>query len=346
MFLAALAMINFVVFSCVTIAASMQIHVPGESLLQVSEHESDFWECPQVHDRVPKSGIVLKHFPKCGGGSVVRLLEASVGKRGEAFATVHERQQLQMSDVAGDSFVIGLVRNPFERYVSSWSWQSRKKSQLRQSLSGRAARKLLGEDTIVGETREDRGRFREYMRRLGFHNSSTPSIGHYSLTFFLAYMAVNTDLPSYDCKLGLEQGLNFDAGDSLNLRVADKAGTNSDFNMQEFYEQHAALLQEASAGMSNLTTSSLKEVPVSCWIRTEHLFNDTRSCLVKYEDHRPHGARVHWAAFEQAVTSLPRVHAVEHVSCDQFYDTQLRETVLRRDGAILRAFGYPEGCNL
>jgi len=99
---------------------------------------------------------------------------------------------------------------------------------------------------------------------------------------------------------------------------------------------------------------------VDCWIRTETLKDDLRSCLTRFND-RAGGDVVNWVEFNKTVKAQEEEHEKtsepgkfkfkvwtknsEHQPCDFYFDQANTDFVLQTDSEIFSKFAYPKCCD-
>merc|ERR1712113_957492 len=87
--------------------------------------------------------------------------------------------------------------------------------------------------------------------------------------------------------------------------------------------------------------SGFDKSAVDCWVKTESLVNDMKTCLFQYEFTT--GGQVNWANFNRTV-ELSRVNPTGHMPCSEFYDNDTAALVLGADRHIFELFGYETCC--
>lgn len=268
--------------------------------------------------------IILNHLAKAGGSFVRKILRHCL-KNTSYLNIEHEKDSLSSNDVKDASrFVIGLVRNPYDYYVSLWGYTSYPNTCCYKSaLTSEEREQDLGRDNPYGKTDEDKARFRKWLRDI-----SADNLGVESLRFYGSYLRQ----PDH----ATPEGWHY---------LKSKAPEVQD---------HMSVIDEA---LRQFTPDS---GPVTCWVHTENLVDDVRKCLEMYEGSNDHGVLgsvisdtrlVDWPRFEQIITDPRHVpastpeDALGHVPCSEFYDQETLDLVERMDHTLLRSFGYPKGCS-
>lgn len=248
--------------------------------------------------------LVMNHLAKCGGSFVKRVLfEAVPGP----LRIENEAVSLSKRDVANRNFIIGLIRNPFDYYVSLWAFTSTPRTCcFKQALTSNEREETLGRDHPLGSSEDDRARFRKWLRTV-----NARELGVLSLRFYGSYLRQSPDLPF-----------------SWHSHTANAP------SMRE----HAALISDAIGNFSEAS-------PVSCWVHSEQLEADLRGCLVQYETEVGQPV-VNWASFNRSVGTKEDTNDSEHVPCEEMYDEESRKFVEQGDLKLLEAFGYPRRCQL
>lgn len=83
-----------------------------------------------------------------------------------------------------------------------------------------------------------------------------------------------------------------------------------------------------------------------CWIHTENLVGDLRSCLEQYE--KASGATIDFAKFD-SFTNKPQStggnhNPSSHDKCESYFDDESAESVMHLDSHLFNAFGYTQCC--
>jgi len=250
--------------------------------------------------------LTLNHLAKCGG-SFARLVLQDVVKDVQI---ENEAAMVSREDVQNNDFIIGLVRNPFDYYVSLWSFTSEPNSCcFKFALNETQRSGLLSSSKVHGDTHEDRARFKAWLREI-----SADQLGVMSLRFYGSY---------------LEPGKERVIENDWHYKTA-----------RHYFEAHPDLKDHI---VSELHQFGMDDGPVSCWVRTEDLEQDLRHCLKRYEESRAH-SMVDFDALESKLKTAAK-NSVPRIPCNDFYDDDLKELVRKVDGQLLRAFQYPSRCS-
>lgn len=268
---------------------------------------------PGLNDGDPhqQKHLVLNHLAKCGGSFAKRVLwEAVPGPR---LRIQEEETSLSEKDLEQNNFIIGIVRNPFDYYVSLWAYTSEPFTCcFKRALTLQQRQETLGRERPLGSSVEDRERFRRWLRAV-----SSEELGVLSLRFYGSY-----------------------------LRGWDGPGASSlPYNWQYITARSAAAQAAApkvNAALANFS-GAVVAGPVSCWVQTEALTEGLRSCLQRYEAEVGLPV-VDWAAFNRSAATSDQNDA-PHAPCSEFYDRESADLVAAGDAHLFRAFGYARGCN-
>merc|ERR1719221_1564927 len=233
-----------------------------------------------------------------------------------------EQDSITDEDVK-ETFVIGLVRHPFDYYISLWTYNSGYYGHpgmggFRQALSPEEKKAALGKDLKVGEIRgessDDQKKFRNFVRIINLED-----MGTLSTRFYFSY-----------------------------LRVMQPEVDKLEFLMKsarKIINQNTTLLKAMKKGFHNFHRYNSTRKPVSCWIRTENLFADTKICLQQYEARIGQNV-VNWKRFEGMTKSKSRkANPTLHAPCSTLYDEETKAFVLLSDQYIFDAFKYPRDCS-
>lgn len=250
--------------------------------------------------------LTLNHLAKCGG-SFARVVLQDVVKDVQI---ENEAAMVSGDDVRNNDFIIGLVRNPFDYYVSLWSFTSEPNSCCFKFALDEARRsELLSKSKVHGDTAEDRSRFKRWLQEI-----STDQLGVMSLRFYGSY---------------LDPGKEKVIENDWHYKTA-----------RSYFQTHEDLKGHIQ---SELGRFDAEDGPVSCWVRTEILEQDLRRCLSRYEDTMGHSF-VDFKALEAKLATASR-NSAPRAPCDDFYDDELKQLVQQVDGELLRAFQYPSRCS-
>lgn len=136
---------------------------------------------PPADVREHKIHVTINHLAKAGGTFVHDIVEKSLPKD----RLTWEREGDGITETESkENFVIGMVRNPFNYYVSLWSYTSDKNHCcFRNSLPLELQEQIFSQEKVLGSTEEDRRRFRRWLRYI-----STPQLGLMSMRFYGSYL--------------------------------------------------------------------------------------------------------------------------------------------------------------
>lgn len=255
------------------------------------------------------SQLTFNHMPKCGGTFVKDILRDCV--KDQSLHVIQEDQSAPPHDAS--QFVVGIVRNPFDYYVSLWAYSScgtNWGTRFRNALTTQQQLDLLASKLKcfdaenapltsappppLGTDSEDVMRFRKWLAAVNNKN-----VGTASMRFFYSY----ADNAAAHYPLG-----------------------KSSFQLVDHTIEAAKIVDELEKFDSTRT----------CWVRTDNLVSTLRDCLVEFE---AHGGDVDWAAFGDAV-EVSWKNPSPHVSTSEFYDEESTKTVLHYDAALFRMFGF------
>lgn len=128
-----------------------------------------------------KIDITINHLAKAGGTFVHDMVEHSLPKE----RLTWEREGDGITEFESkENFVIGMVRNPLNYYVSLWSYTSDKNHCcFRNSVPAELQDDVFGHDAVLGSTEADKKRFRRWLRLV-----STRELGLMSMRFYGSYL--------------------------------------------------------------------------------------------------------------------------------------------------------------
>lgn len=128
-----------------------------------------------------KIDITINHLAKAGGTFVHDMVEHSLPKD----RLTWEREGDGITEFESkENFVIGMVRNPLNYYVSLWSYTSDKNHCcFRNSIPVELQEDVFGHDAVLGSTEADKQRFRRWLRLV-----STQDLGLMSMRFYGSYL--------------------------------------------------------------------------------------------------------------------------------------------------------------
>jgi len=270
--------------------------------------------------------INLKHNAKTGGTFVKGVLEHLMGNEttkvyGEFTPSAGVGPMPQTS-----SFKLGMIREPCSQYLSLWNVCV---SGLR---SFRAGGRRFGDPMCYDKDVE-----------ATVENARLDDVG--SLQKFVK------TLVSKDDKIGLltcRNHYNYVKRTANALSHQNVACSKMDQLQEAPGEEmlHNFAANDASAASD-------------CWLHTESLETDLRSCLQMYEKRTGRSANLH--KYDEAVAQVKASHpnsVEEHLKkekgnekfqgesmhpCNYYFDKETREHVEKHDSAVFKAFGY-QGC--
>lgn len=312
--------LRFLLFAAWLSSASHSILVAS---LRLSSHESAAAAANSSailvghrHSHGHRSGdgkrVVLNHLAKCAGRFIKGVMRQSLPA--ERLKVIPERHGLTSQDVSDQDFIVGLMRNPYEYYVSLWAFTALEDNGLhfRQALSKQQQNDVyphLPSGHLYGELPVEIAAFGRWLRAV-----SSQQLGLLSLRFFGHYL---------------------DQGSNPGLQ-------NGTWNLQTVPTMLSSGKVSASNVNARLEAFSPNHGPISCWIRTESVRRGTQDCLRRYEA-EVGSAVVNWTTNGKAFESEPK-RASPHVPCKHFYDENLRRFVAESDRQLIRLFNYKEGC--
>lgn len=262
--------------------------------------------------------LVMNHFPKAAGTFVRAVMLVSVRE----WKWEREGDSVSTTDRSDGNFVIGLVRNPFDWYLSLWAWLVRMRRLPKNFLplnipeEGRVRRDL-------GETKDDRYKFHKFLRALlnetyWSARENSPQDTNFNWTVAKQSLPVET-MSSRFFKTYLSVGFPNVSNGSVNY-------SNYDPKIYHAWGQ----FQPDKSG------------DVSCWVRAENAVPDLRRCLHRYENER--GVQVvDWDLFHQAVNKV-RHNPSEHAPCEEMYGQDAIDLVKKAEAPIVTLFGYQWQC--
>jgi len=266
--------------------------------------------------------FLYDHLPKAGGSFIRGVLAGPTSKviSPDHVRIIEEGQTLTEED-RQHTFTVGSIRNPCNYYVSCWAFSGRLEPEV-QKIGGFAQEE--GEDFYGTSdelnTPEDKQRFGRWLRHV-MPGGSAPGL----LTTRMLWSYANESVG--DASRPEPNLVGWPVKDRLTYRAA-------------------ALAFDPSS--------------VDCWIRTETLKDDLRSCLMRFED-RAGPDVVNWAEFNKTLKAQEKEHKEtsepgnfsfkvwtknsEHQPCDFYFDQANTDFVLKTDSEIFSKFGYPKCCN-
>mmetsp|Transcript_31290 Transcript_31290/g.89791 ORF Transcript_31290/g.89791 Transcript_31290/m.89791 type:complete len:339 (-) Transcript_31290:226-1242(-) len=254
--------------------------------------------------------LVMNHLAKCGGSFVKHVLFESVP--GTRLSVEDEALSVTDRDLRGNTFIIGLIRNPFEYYVSLWAFTSDPTTCcFKDALTPQQQQEMLSREVPVGRTAEDRERFKRWLFAINSWRLGTESSRFYG---------------SYLYNWGADHRL---------------LPTNWHY-LRASSREILAHSSEVNDVLANFTIQGPRQGPVDCWIRTESLNAGMVDCLNVFEQQVGEPV-VDWAALNRSVTTVYN-NSAPHMPCEMFYDNESLALVRSADKHIIRAFGYPDGC--
>jgi len=246
--------------------------------------------------------LVVDHVPKCGGTFVTFMANMTIDP--SSLQLVHESAQLKQEDTGPGKMVMGMIRNPFEYYISIWAYLG-------------YFRRLTPEEFLeirplgypAGSDPADAARFAKFLKYF-----SDKDLGLLSFLIYYSYLDFE----------GLINETDYDYKGT----VADAFG-----NTTEGLEKK----QKVIAALKNF---SAEREPVDCWVHTENATEDTRSCFSRFA---AMGGLVNFTGFDVGL-SMQVLNAKEHLGCSALYTNETLEFVRSSDAELFRAFGYATDC--
>mmetsp|Transcript_45794 Transcript_45794/g.83952 ORF Transcript_45794/g.83952 Transcript_45794/m.83952 type:complete len:286 (+) Transcript_45794:116-973(+) len=246
--------------------------------------------------------LVVDHVPKCAGTFVNFMAKHSVNDTN--LRLVHERFQLTTDDVGPGKFVVGMVRNPFDYYISLWAYQGYIEELSEEDF---AAIRPLGHPP--GNHSEDATRFQLFLERF-----SDRELGLLSFLMFFSYLDFDGLVPSSKWPW---------------------RGT-----VKKFLGNETTRLTRRQRVWAALDEFSGAKSPVNCWVKTEDASASTQTC---FQEFAAQGGEVNFTAFQAALDSQ-YTNSNKHFSCSQVYTNESLSFVKTGDAEIFRIFGYPQRC--
>jgi len=255
------------------------------------------------------SELVVNHLAKCGGSFLKDVVRSSAPMT----KIEDEKFMVTNDDQTNGDFIVGLIRNPLDFYISLWSFTSEPGTCcFKNSLTADQQRRLLSTRDVHGDTREDRHRFRKWLEEVNHDD-----IGLMSLRFYGSYLDP-----------GKEELLIGEDWQHMTAR-------------NFFHLEHPTWRTNVHAALAHFNRDFGS---VDCWIHTENIVNDTRRCLHLAEQALGERAPVNWTTVEEQMANAS-TNAIAHAPCSEFYDDNLLKFVYHRDKHIFRAFGYEPACS-
>lgn len=275
---------------CISVgAAGMKLPTPESKIFLISQPDDDGTDTP----------LTLNHLPKAGGTFAKLLIQASLKTQGTRIE--NEMDSLTPDDLS-KTFVVGLMRNPFDYYVSLWSYCSGGGAfpgPFRDALTPTEQEETLapsrGADEMMGNP-DDVMRFRKWMRVVNHEE-----MGLLTYRFYMSYVSQGS------------RGVKFALARTARQEV----------------------LRDSS--VLDVIEHGYEVVDKICWIHTESIVDDTRSCLEKYESQSGRGSKVDWGIFEAAVVNTTH-NPTNHASCSTFYDQDTIEYIAKSDRHLFELF--------
>mmetsp|Transcript_17601 Transcript_17601/g.31800 ORF Transcript_17601/g.31800 Transcript_17601/m.31800 type:complete len:292 (+) Transcript_17601:79-954(+) len=277
----------------VSVASAMQFHMPpSQAMLQN----------PSLSRNSTRPILVVDHVPKCGGTFVNFMANKSVDPL--SLQLVHESDQLKQEDLGQGKMVVGMIRNPFDYYISMWAYQGWFRRVTAEQLE---SFRPLGDPAGTGPLDAD-----QFSRFLHFFSDKDLGL----LSFLIYYSFLDFD--------GLIKATHYQYKGTIEDAFGDL--TNG-----------AAKKQQVISILKNFT---LPSSPVDCWVHTESASNDTRACFTSFQGI---GGMVNFTAFEESLQQQV-FNNISHVGCSKLYTPELLDFVRSSDAELFRAFGYSLNC--
>lgn len=255
--------------------------------------------------------VTFNHLPKAGGSFAKEVLWKSL--RQDNLHAEMEHESVTPEDLA-DTFVIGMIRNPFDYYISMWCYHSENRYNAEghpnwvvEGLTEEQQAECLGTAKPGhnwGDVADDIQKFRSFVRTM-----NDEKMGLLTNRFYFSYVST----PSW--------------GPLQAITSTAKSILRKDSSMLDAIEHNF-----------NATLNQI------CWVHTESLVKDLRSCLEQLELPSGRGSAVNWEKFDEAVAGSNH-NPTNHASCSTFYDQDLMEFVSKADRHIFETFsGYVGQC--
>lgn len=280
--------------------------------LQSDAAEVSPGDTAEVAHRDNFSAVLYNHMPKAGGSFLKRVLPGAVGKGN--LVVEPEFHPLLDKDDDPQTFTIGSIRNPCDYYVSLWAFGSDGKG----SFQGRVKRypdgKALYAATSRRDTKEDVDRFRLWLKTI-----VAPAPGKEGT--FDPEKEPGLETARFALSYGRDPYMN---DEDVQWRLSRPP--------RDFSEEDR---QVVKSSMNKFDSASL-----DCWVRTEHLEADAKTCLSQFGQR---GGHVDWNQFEVAVGSISH-NPSEHLPCRSYFDAETERLVRTIERPIFELFGYDKCC--
>mmetsp|Transcript_46736 Transcript_46736/g.109005 ORF Transcript_46736/g.109005 Transcript_46736/m.109005 type:complete len:266 (+) Transcript_46736:73-870(+) len=188
--------------------------------------------------------LIVVHVPKCAGTFVNFMAKHSIDSSHRRL--VHEGFQLTADDVGPGKFVVGMVRSPFDYYISLWAYQGYIDDLSEEDFN---AIRPLGYP--AGNHSEDAARFQLFLERF-----SGSELGLLSFLLFFSYV-------------------DFDG-----LVPATKWPWHG--TVKQFLGNETTRLPRQQRVDDALKQLSGDTSPVNCWIKTEDATATTQACFQEF----------------------------------------------------------------
>mmetsp|Transcript_43240 Transcript_43240/g.99674 ORF Transcript_43240/g.99674 Transcript_43240/m.99674 type:complete len:289 (-) Transcript_43240:94-960(-) len=190
----------------------------------------------------PPSILVVDHVPKCAGTFVNFMARGAVDP--SALELVTEADKLTKDNLGNGRFILGMVRNPIDYYISIWAYKGYFDYFTAEEFQ---QIKPLGDP--AGADPEDAARFKRFVMLF-----SDRDLGLLSFLVYYSYLDLNGIIPeTWD----------------YHGRVGD-AFQGSDGQ------------QNKAAVIADLQRFSEENSTVDCWVRTESATEDTTQCFQRF----------------------------------------------------------------
>lgn len=242
--------------------------------------------------------FTLNHLPKAGGTFLRQVVRASL--RSQSTHIEPEYSRLTAEDLS-TTFVVGLIRNPFDWYISLWSYNSDGHGAFLDALTQKQRDEYLGNGQGAhrrwGDSDEDVERFRKWIRLVNHEK-----MGVLTYRFFFSYVSQPN------------RASNFSLTSTARQEI----------------QRNSSLLDAMEHGYQ----AAKKQI---CWVHTENIVNDVRSCLEEYELPSGRGSLVDWGSFEELAARSGH-NPSNHASCGTFYDQSTIDYVVKSDRHVFEIF--------
>lgn len=276
---------------------------------------------------LPSKYLGLKHIAPIGGTFATALftrmtktLPVFFPGQGEFYRYYDELAAIDRASDEQNMFLVSLVRNPCDWYVSLWAHAAQYDAALLHNTFG-------SEDDpqpFFSDGNRNKTKFANWLHwAQGNWRDEASSPNSNSVMSLRYWEALASKKP-----VG---GLNEHGYNGLTLDKYSRFFDSSEVPRR--------------AVENNLQELSPRDV-VDCWIEAEHYMEDTNQCLSEYEE--ASGVKLDWRPFTQALINKGNAgipgKEPERESCEYYYTPELAASVMHHDRHIFEAFGYDSCC--